>query len=364
MTTMTTPTTIHRLSRLRERMATLELPAVIISQPLNRYYLSGFSGSAGTLFVTAHQAVLLTDSRYTERAAAEAPGFEIIKLEPDVATALPGLFAQAGVDRAGFESAHLTCAEYKTWAEKLGEAALVPTQGLVESIRAVKEEDELALIRKAVAIADAAYTHLKQTIRPGMTEKQIAWDLEVWMRTHGADGIAFDIIVASGPNGAMPHALASDREIGVGEPIVVDMGARVRGYHSDLTRTLYLGNGDGTFRQVYDIVLRAQQAAKARLAPGALGLEVDAAARGIITEAGYGEHFGHSLGHGVGLAVHEMPGLNPRLQDTLAPGHVVTVEPGIYLTGWGGVRIEDMALITEDGAEILTQADKDPFVQI
>jgi len=353
-----------RLTRLRERMAALKLPAMLITQPLNRYYLSGFSGSAGTLFVTADRAVLLTDSRYTERAAGEAPDFAVVKLERDVATALPGLFADAGVDRAGFESTHLTCAEYKTWAEKVGEAALVPTQGIVEGLRAVKEEGELTLIRKAVAIADAAYAYLKQTIRPGMTEKQIAWDLEVWMRTHGADGIAFDLIVASGPNGAMPHALASDREVRAGEPIVVDMGARVCGYHSDLTRTLYLGNGDGVFRQVYDIVLRAQQAAEARLAPGALGPDVDGVARSIITEAGYGDNFGHGLGHGVGLAVHELPGLNQRTQDTLAPGHVVTVEPGIYLSGWGGVRIEDMALITESGAEILTQADKDPFLRI
>ncbi|MDH7490428.1 MAG: Xaa-Pro peptidase family protein [Anaerolineae bacterium] len=354
----------ERLARLRERMAALQLPAMLISQPLNRYYLSGFSGSAGTLFVTADRAVLLTDSRYTERAAGEAPGFEIVKLERDVVTALPDLVAQVGVDRVGFESAHVTCAEYKVWAEKVGEAALVPTQGVVEGTRAVKEEEELALIRQAVAIADAAYAHLKQTIRPGMTEKQVAWDLEVWMRTHGADGIAFDLIVASGPNGAMPHALASDREIRAGEPIVVDMGARVRGYHSDLTRTLYLGEADGTFRQVYDIVLRAQQAAEARLAPGALGPDVDATARAIIAEAGYGDNFGHGLGHGVGLAVHELPGLNQRTQDTLAPGHVVTVEPGVYLTGWGGVRIEDMALITESGAEILTQADKDPFVRV
>ncbi len=358
-----TATTMERLTKLRGRMAALELPAMLITQPLNRYYLSGFSGSAGTLFVSPDRAILLTDSRYTERATSEAPGFEI-KLERDVAQALPDLLAQAGVSRVGFESAHLTCAEYKAWAEKVGEAALVPTQNVVEGLRAVKEPEELHLIRKAVEIADAAYAHLKQTIRPGMTEKQIAWDLEVWMRTHGADGIAFTIIVGSGPNGAMPHALASDREIQAGEPIVVDMGARVQGYHSDLTRTLWLGEANGTFRQVYDIVLRAQQAAEARLAPGVPGPDVDATARAIITEAGYGDNFGHGLGHGVGLAVHELPGLGQRTQDTLAPGHVVTVEPGIYLTGWGGVRIEDMALITESGAEILTKADKDPFVRI
>ncbi len=362
---MTTPTTTtNRLARLRDRMAALELPAMLITQPLNRYYLSGFSGSAGTLFVSAERAILLTDSRYTERAAAEAPDFEIARLERDVASALPNVLAQAGVNRVGFESTHLTCAEYKTWAETIGEAALVPTQGLVEELRAVKEAGEIALIREAVAIADAAYAHLKRILRPGLTEKQVAWELETWMRTHGADGIAFDIIVASGPNGAMPHAMASDREIRAGEPIVVDMGARVRGYHSDLTRTLYLGDGDETFRRVYDVVQRAQQAAEAQLAPGVLGPDVDVMARSIIAEAGYGDNFGHGLGHGVGLAVHESPGLNQRTKDTLAPGHVVTVEPGIYLSGWGGVRIEDMVLITQDGAEILTQADKDPFVRV
>ena len=357
--------TVERLATLRKSMAEQNLPALLIAQLLNRKYMSGFGGSAGSLFITQERALLLTDFRYVERAATEAPGFEVVKASPSAfVDLLSGLLSDAGLDRLGFESAHVTHAEHAAWAEKLTVAELVPVKGLVESLRMVKSADELALIRQAVQISDGAYDHLKRTIRPGMTEKQVAWDLEVWMRTHGADGIAFPIAVASGPNGAMPHALASDRKIQEGETITVDMGATVRGYNSDLTRSFCLGNADDRFHKVYDIVLRAQETAKRNLKPGVSGKDGDAFARDVIAVAGYGEQFGHGLGHGVGLAVHEGPGLGPSSTDILAPGHVATVEPGIYIPGWGGVRIEDMVLITDEGVETLTQADKERVIPI
>jgi Xaa-Pro aminopeptidase len=355
----------ERLATLRQRMAEQDLPALLVTQPLNRLYMSGFSGSAGSLFITQDQALLLADFRYVERATQEAPDYQVMRAKAgSFVDTLSGLLSDAGVDKVGFESAHVTQADYAAWADKLTAATLVPTKGLVEGLRMVKSADELALIRQAVRVSDGAYDHLKRTIRPGMTEKQVAWDLEVWMRTHGADGIAFSIIVASGPNGAMPHASASDREIQEGESITVDMGATVRGYNSDMTRTFCLGHADDQFHKVYDVVLEAQETTERNLKPGVSGKDGDAFARNVIAAAGYGEQFGHGLGHGVGLAVHEGPGMGLLSTDTLAPWHVATVEPGIYIPGWGGVRIEDMVLITEDGAEVLTQAEKDRVVQI
>jgi len=230
---------------------------------------------------------------------------------------------------------------------------------VVEAIRMLKDEDELIKIEKAISISDMACDYIRDFVRPGMSEKEVAWELEVFMRTHGAEAIAFDLIVASGPNGAKPHAVPQDEPIREGALIVMDMGARVDGYHSDLTRTICLGEPDKKAQEIYDIVLRAQLVAEQRARPGMTGQELDAVARGIIDEAGYGEHFGHGLGHGVGLAVHEKPRVSSTSTDVLEPGTVCTIEPGIYLPGWGGVRIEDMVLFTEDGARVLSRARKD-----
>jgi len=227
-------------------------------------------------------------------------------------------------------------------------------------MRAIKDNAELATIRRAVAISDGAVEHIKKMIRPGITEKEIAWELEFYMRTHGADQLAFPIIAAAGPNGAMPHAVPSDRAVLPGEPIVMDLGARVDGYNSDLTRTICIGEPDERFRQVYGVVLKAQLAAEEAIRPGMQGREADAVAREVISKAGYGEYFGHGLGHGVGLAVHEKPGVGKTSEDLLLPGSVVTVEPGIYIPGWGGIRIEDTVIVTDDGIEVLSQATKDP----
>jgi len=347
-----------RLTKLREALTTEGLDAILIAQPENRRYLSGFTGSAGVLLISQDQAILATDFRYYEQVEKQAPDFRLAKITDKFKTLLPELVHQVGAKRVGFESAHLTVDQYKEWEEVAEGFELVPTKELVEGIRAVKDENEQSKIRKSIALADEAFVHIVGVIEPGMTEKEVAWELEVFMRTHGAEKMAFDLIVGSGPNGAMPHATVSERVIRAGEPIVIDMGAMIDGYNSDLTRTICAGRPDDKFKEIYNIVLEAQCTAEQSIRPGMTGKQADGIARQVIEEAGYGEHYGHGLGHGVGLAVHEKPGVGRLSEDVLEPGMVFTVEPGIYLPGWGGVRIEDIVVMREDGVQVLTQASK------
>ncbi|MGA9348725.1 MAG: Xaa-Pro peptidase family protein [Anaerolineae bacterium] len=347
-----------RLTKLREALTTEGLDTILIAQPENRRYLSGFTGSAGVLLISQDQAILATDFRYYEQVEKQAPDFRLAKITDKFKTLLPELVHQVGAKRVGFESAHLTVDQYKEWEEVAEGFELVPTKELVEGIRAVKDENELNKIRKSIALADEAFVHTVGFIEPGMTEKEVAWELEVFMRTHGAEKMAFDLIVGSGPNGAMPHATVSERVIRAGEPIVIDMGAMIDGYNSDLTRTICAGRPDDKFKEIYNIVLEAQCTAEQSIRPGMTGKQADGIARQVIEEAGYGEHYGHGLGHGVGLAVHEKPGVGRLSEDVLEPGMVFTIEPGIYLPGWGGVRIEDIVVMREDGVQVLTQASK------
>jgi Xaa-Pro aminopeptidase len=347
-----------RLTKLRDNLAAEGLDAILITQPENRRYLSGFTGSAGVLVISADEAIIATDFRYYEQVEKQAPDFRLAKITDKFETLLPELVQQVGAKRVGFESAHLTVDQHQQWQEVADGFELVPTKELVEGIRVVKDEDELGKIRKAIALADEAMAHVVGFIEPGMTEKEVGWELEVFMRTHGAEKLAFDLIVGSGPNGAMPHATVSERVIQAGEPIVVDLGAMIDGYNSDLTRTICAGRPDDKFKEIYDIVLKAQLAAEQSIRPGMTGKQADDIARQVIEEAGYGENYGHGLGHGVGLAVHEKPEVGRLSEDVLEPGMVFTVEPGIYLPGWGGVRIEDIVVMREDGVEVLTQASK------
>jgi len=347
-----------RLTKLRETLITEGLDAILITQPENRRYLSGFTGSDGALLISQDQAVLATDFRYYEQVEKQAPDFRLAKVTARFETLLPELIQQVGAKAVGFESAHLTVDQHQKWQEVAEGFELVPTKGLVERIRAVKDEGELGKIRKAIALSDEALAHIADFIEPGMTEKEVAWELEVFMRTRGAEKLAFDTIVGSGPNGAMPHATVSERVIQAGEPIVIDMGAVIDGYHSDLTRTICAGRPDDKFKEIHAIVLKAQLTAERNIRPGMQGKQADGIARQVIEEAGYGENYGHGLGHGVGLAVHEKPGVGRLSEDVLEPGMVFTVEPGIYLPGWGGVRIEDIVVMRGDGVEVLTQASK------
>jgi len=347
-----------RLTQLRHRLAEKELDAIVITQPENRRYLSGFTGSDGALIISMEGAYLATDFRYYEQAQRQAPDFTLVKIEDKFPPRLAELIAEIGARRVGFESTHVTVDQYERWSKVTKDFELVPTKGVVEQLRAIKDEQELAAIRRAVELSDAAFAHITHWLRPGVTERAVAWELESFMRTHGAEGLAFDLIVGSGPNGAMAHAEPGDREIQEGEPIVLDLGARVDGYCSDLTRTICLGEPDERLRRIHALVLRAQEAAEQAMRAGLKGSTADAIARDLIEAGGHGEHFGHSLGHGVGLAVHEQPRLSKTSEEILQPGMAVTVEPGIYIEGWGGVRIEDLVVIQEEGIELLTAAPK------
>lgn len=351
-----------RLTKLRQILTDSHLDAIVISQPENRRYLSGFTGSKGVLFISPVRAILAVPFIYLEQARKQVPTFEVLRFQREFAEVWPDLVAEVNVRRVAFESAHLTVAEHGKLVARAGNVELVAMEGIVEGLRAIKDESELDAIRKAVALADAAFAHIVEFIEPGMTEREVAWELEVYMRTHEADKVAFDLIVGAGPNGAMPHHEVSQQVIGAGEPIVVDLGAQVAGYHSDLTRTICLGQPDKQFTEIYDLVLRAQLAAETAIRGGIVAGEADNAARQIITEAGYGEQYGHGLGHGVGLAVHEEPSIRQGAEAVLKPGMVVTVEPGIYLPSWGGVRIEDTVLVQEDGVEVLSRASKEPVI--
>ncbi len=353
-----------RLTRLRESLVAQGLEALLISQPENRRYLSGFTGSSGWLLISAERSILATDFRYYEQVGREAPAFELAQIKTTFSKLLPDLLAGMGVRRLGFESQHVTVDELDTWRQATEGVEWVPCKGLVEALRAVKEEPEVEALRRSVALTDAAFAHLMEVIRPGMTEQQAAWEIESYMRSHGASKVAFDLIVAAGPNGALPHARASDRIVQPGEPIVIDIGCVVDGYCSDMTRTICLGEPDPRYVAVWELVLRAQEAAKAAIRAGVPAVEVDGAARSLIAEAGYGEHFGHGLGHGVGLAVHESPKASPLSEDVLQAGMSLTVEPGIYLPGEFGVRIEDLVIVREEGVETLTNTPKTPAFSI
>jgi len=352
----------NRLQKLRGRFAEKEIDAVFITQTENRRYLSGFDGSAGYLLITEKKAVLATDFRYTEQAAREAPDFDILRVAGNIADWFPGLVSDSGVKRLGFEAGDATfrfhCQMNDALKKKKASIKLVPVNGLVESLRAVKEPGEIELIRKAAAITDAAFEFVEGTIKAGMTEKQVAWELEKSLREKDSQSLPFEIIVASGPQAALPHARPSGRVINSGEPVLIDMGARYEGYVSDLSRTIYVGTTDEKFRKVYRTVLDAQTVAMSIIKAGITGQQADSAARDIIEKAGYGKAFGHSLGHGVGMAAHELPRLGPGSEEILAEGMVFTVEPGIYLSGWGGVRIEDTVVMEQGKVRALSQAGK------
>jgi Xaa-Pro aminopeptidase len=351
-----------RLQKLRGRLAENKIDAIFISQPENRCYLSGFDGSSGFLLITPQKAILATDFRYTEQAATQTPDYEILRITNNITDWFPGLARDLAVKRLGFEANDITFAMHHQLRDALNKkqvpVKLVPVNGLVESLRAVKEPGEIELIKKAVAIADAAYEKIEGTIQAGMTEKQVAWEIEKSLRDHGSQAVPFEIIVASGPNAALPHARPSDRMISPGEPIVIDMGAKFDGYVSDLSRTICIGTPDSTFIKVYQTVLDAQQAAMSIIREGTTGHQADTSARAAIERAGYGEAFGHALGHGVGLAPHELPRLGPGSNEPLNEGMVFTVEPGIYLSGWGGVRIEDTVMIENGKARAISRARK------
>jgi Xaa-Pro aminopeptidase len=351
-----------RLEKLRQSLAEENLDAILVSGADNRRYLSGFTGSAGHLLISPDRAVLATDFRYYEQVGREAGAFELARITTTMAALLPELLAEGGIRRLGFEGEYMTVSELQTLNKATDGVEWVPLKETVARLRAIKDEAEIELLRRSAALNDEALDHLTRTIRPGMTEREAAWEIEAYMRGHGASKVAFDLIVAAGPNGALPHARPGDRVIEEGQPVVVDMGCVLDGYCSDMTRTFCLGEPSAHYLEVWQIVLRAQEAALHAVRAGLSGVAADAAARDVIEAAGYGEQFGHGTGHGVGLAVHEKPRAGRLSEDTLQAGMSLTVEPGIYLPGQFGVRIEDLVIVREDGIENLTGSPKAPVL--
>ena len=317
-------------------------------------YVTAFTGSSGYAVVTADQALLLTDVRYLEQAARQCRGWRIERHGRPATKELAAALHGAGVRRLAFEPAGLTVALHNELHAGLPSVALHPAAGAVTALREHKDAAEVAAIARACAISDAAFGHLLPLIRPGISERDVARRLEELLYRHGADGVAFEAIAASGPNSALPHALPSARKIAPGDLITFDFGAAVAGYCADMTRTVVMGPASPRQRRLYEAVRRVQSAGVAAQRAGARCSEIDAAAKDGIKAAGYGEYPTHSLGHGVGLAIHEGPALRPGSDDVLAPGHVVTVEPGIYIPGFGGVRIEDTVVIEEHARRVLT----------
>ena len=362
----------NRVERLRAALRDQQLDALLVTNPENRRYLSGFTGhdsgadSAGTLLVTPESMTLITDGRYIEQAEHECPGVTLVRRAGRFAPLAAATILATGAGRVGFEATHVTVATRDDLADALREKAgeqsapeLIATRALVEPLRAVKDPDELAAIERAVAITDDTFTHISAYLRAGLTERQVAQEIERYMIEQGAEGLAFESIVASGPNAALPHAVPSTRTIEMGEPITIDMGARYGGYCADMTRTVCLGVPGDEAQRTYDLVLRAQETCEAGIRPGMTGRQADALARDTFRAAGRAEQYLHGTGHGVGLEIHEDPRLGEQGEDSIIEtGMVITVEPGLYVPGWGGVRIEDTALVTEDGIRVLTRSPK------
>jgi Xaa-Pro aminopeptidase len=360
-----------RLARLRAELAPAGIDALLVSQPESRFYLSGYTGhdlpprdSAGYLLIGRDFALLLTDSRTSEQAEQEAPDYAVVRYPSGQQG--PQVLAQSAaeheVKRLGFEAVHLPYAIYASLAGFLADTPVepVPAKGLIDQLRIVKDADEQQLLQHAVDVVDGCLADLYPRLKPGLTERQVARMIDTYLFDH-ADGPSFPSIVASGPNGSMPHAVPSTRPIEAGEGITIDIGALAAGYCSDQTRTICLGPArDPRLRTIYGLVLEAQLLVEEQLRPDMTGREADALARDFLTQAGYGDAFVHSLGHGVGLEVHELPTLSRlRGDEPLRPGMVFSVEPGVYLPGWGGVRIEDLVLLEEAGARVLCRAPKD-----
>jgi len=346
----------NRIERLRELCKNKDLDGFIISKPENRLYFSGFSGSSGLLLVAGNEAKLLTDFRYVTQAQSQAPDYEIIRHGANIFKTLGQAAHDLGSKKLGFEMDFVTWADYQSMQGELSGIELVPHK--VDGLRMLKDETELAALRKAVFIADQAFSHILTYISPGMSERDVALELEYTMRRLGAEKSAFDIIVASGVRSSLPHGIASEKIIEQGDFVTMDFGAVYNGYHSDITRTIIMGQANDKQRQIYDVVLQAQLAGVKAIQPGKTGKQVDEVSRNVITLAGYGNCFGHGLGHGVGLVIHEEPRLSPGGDTMLEAAMTVTVEPGIYIPEWGGVRIEDTVVVVSTGCEILTASSK------
>jgi len=348
-----------RRAKLERFFSVHNLDAILFSSLCNIRYLSGFTGSEGSFIMTRdHRCWLLCDSRYTAQASTEVADCEIRQFSDKLETTRE-LADDLKLARVGFETAHITVADFTALSEKLDRCELVPLSATLDRIRSTKDQDEIERLGLVAQLASDALLETISKLKAGVSEAFFACELEFEMRRRGADGRAFDFIVASGERGAMPHGRASDKLIRSGELVTIDFGALMNGYHSDETVTVAIGRPDPHAVEIYEIVKEAHDRAVAAVKPGMACSDLDAVARDYIRECGYGEYFGHGLGHGVGLEIHEKPTISPRGDMVIEEGMVFTIEPGIYITGFGGVRIEDTVVVQADGCRLLTQVPKE-----
>lgn len=352
---------MSRIETIQQKLVENQMDAVLITSPYNLRYASNFTGSTGLAVITKEQAFFVTDFRYTEQASEQAKGFEVIQNTGPIFDVVSELISEHKIEKIGFEENHVTFATYQTINASFN-CALVPVGSLIEDIREIKDDAEIELIQEAISITEAAFEYILTYIKPGMTEIKVANELDFFMRERGASGVSFDTIVASGVRSAMPHGVASEKVIELGDMITIDFGCYYKGYVSDMTRTFALGDPGEELKAIHQIVLDANLKVTAAAKAGVSGSELDKIARDYITEKGYGEAFGHSTGHGIGLEVHEGPGINFKNVQPLVVGNVITNEPGIYIPGLGGVRIEDDLLITENGNKNLMKSSKELFI--
>lgn len=351
-----------RLNTFRAKLKELKVEGALITKRENYMYLSGFSGTSANLLITDKKAYLLTDFRYIEQSTKQAPLFEVVEHKPEIIETIYDIINSEGIKILGFEDQSSSYASYKAFSNKFKSTSLKGIGAVVDELRSIKDVYEVEMINKAVQIADGAFKQVLSLIKPGVTELEIAAELEYKMKRLGASGASFETIVASGLRSSMPHGIASEKKLEYGDAITMDFGALYNHYCSDITRTVFLGQPDKKLLDIYNIVLKAQLTAEKGAKKGLTGREVDKIARDMIYQNGFEGKFGHGLGHGVGLEIHESPRLSPGGSIVLENNMAVTVEPGIYVEGLGGVRIEDTIIIKDDSPIVLTQAPKDLII--
>ncbi|MCF6408410.1 M24 family metallopeptidase [Pseudalkalibacillus salsuginis] len=352
---------MNRIERLRALFNEYGIDGMLITSASNRRYISQFTGSSGVVLISDREAKLITDFRYIDQANTQAKGYEIVKHTALIPDEVAIQAKKMGISKLGFEQDHLTYAAHQTYSDKVY-SGLVAVSGMIEKLRLIKDEEELQILKEAADLADKTFEHILTFIKPGMREIDVSNELEFFMRKNGATSSSFDIIVASGERSSLPHGVATEKVIEKGDMVTLDFGALYKGYCSDITRTIAVGEPSEKMKEIHQIVLDAQLKGLEGLKPGMTGKEADALTRDYIKEKGFGENFGHSTGHGIGLDVHEGPGLSFKVDTVLEPGMVVTVEPGIYVSGLGGVRIEDDVVITKTGCEKLSTSSKELFI--
>jgi Xaa-Pro aminopeptidase len=349
----------NRIKKLQEVLEKENLDLLLVTSLSNVRYLSGYSGTNGLILISPRESLFLTDFRYKNQASEQVKYSKIVIAERELILSLPPLsLLKPKRLKLGFEQNHLSCGTYRKLKTLLPNCLLVPTENLVESISVKKEQNEIDRIKKAVSITDQVFSEILDFIKPKVKEQDIAAEIEYKFKKYGSSAPFFETIIASGKRSALPHGVASGKRIEKGDFVTLDMGAVYDGYTADMTRTVVVEKANKRQKEVYNIVLKAQKEAISKVKPKIKACDLDKVARGFIKKAGYEKYFGHGLGHGIGLLIHDSPTINPTSQQVLEPGMVITIEPGIYIPNWGGVRIEDDVLITKRGYEVLTKAEK------